>query len=118
GGTNWSNKTSGISTTDDSNLYPPLAMDPTTSTRLIAGTNRVYLSTNRGDSWSAISTTNSNGWTTDEPIDALAIAKSSASTIYASAGGNMYVTTNGGSTWNLRDPVASPSADLDFTDVV
>lgn len=117
GGTNWSNKTSGISTTDDSNLYPPLVMDPSTSTRLIVGTNRVYLSSNRGDSWSAISTTNSNGWTTAEPIDALAIAKASAGTIYASAGGNVYVTTNGGSTWNLRDPVSSPSTDLDFTDI-
>src|SRR2546421_9284006 len=90
-------------------------MDPTTSTRLIVGKNRAYLSTNRGDSWSAISTTNSGGWTTAEPIDALAIAKSSASTIYASAGGNVYVTTNGGSTWKLRDPVAAPSTELDFT---
>src|SRR2546421_11356613 len=93
-------------------------MDPTTSTRLIVGKNRAYLSTNRGDSGSAISTTNSNGWTTAEPIDALANAKTSASTIYASAGGHIYVPTNGGSTWSLRDPGPSPSTALGFTDIV
>jgi len=117
GGNTWSNKSSGISTSDDSNFYPPFVLDPSTPTRVLLGTNRVYQSTN-GGSFSAISATNTNGWTTAEPIQAIAIAKTSSSTIYASAGGNIFVTTNGGSTWTARNPVSSPSADLDFSDIL
>jgi photosystem II stability/assembly factor-like uncharacterized protein len=94
-----------------------MAMDPSTSTRLIVGTNRVYLSTNRGDSWTAISTTNTNGWTSTAPIDSLAISKTAPNTIYASAGGDVFVTTNGGSSWTKIDPVASPSTSLEFNSI-
>ncbi len=116
GGTSWTNKSSGISTSDVSNFYPPFVLDPSTPTRILLGTNRVYQSTG-GGSFSAISTTNTNGWTTAEPIDAIAIAKTSAGTIYASAGGNIFVTTNNGVSWTATNPVASPSTDLNFNDI-
>jgi hypothetical protein len=117
----WAVKTSGISTSDSANQYPPMAMDPSTPSRLIVGTNRVYLSTDHGDSWTAISNlgtaTNNNGWTSTAPIDSLAISKTAPNTIYASAGGDVFVTTNGGTSWTKIDPVASPSASLEFTSI-
>ena len=117
-GTTWTTKTSGISTSDSANFYPPIAMDPTTSTRLIVGTNRVYLTTNSGTSWSPISTTNTAGWTSTAPIDSLAISKTSANTIYAAAGGDVFVTTNGGTSWTKIDPVASPSSSLEYSSII
>ena len=117
GGTTWAGKASGISTSDSANQFPPMAMDPSTPSRLIVGTNRVYLSTNHGDNWTAISTTNINGWTSTAPIDSLAISKTAPNTIYASAGGDVFVTTNGGTSWTKIDPVASPSASLEYTSI-
>ena len=93
-------------------------MDPTTSTRLIVGTNRVYLTTNSGTSWSPISTTNTAGWTSTAPIDSLAISKTAANTIYAAAGGDVFVTTNGGTSWTKIDPVASPSSSLEYSSII
>jgi photosystem II stability/assembly factor-like uncharacterized protein len=50
GGATWSSKVSGIGTTDNSDFYPPFALDPANASRLLLGTNRLYESTNRGDS--------------------------------------------------------------------
>jgi len=112
GGVTFSPKTTGISGTlpDDQNpfdpssplssdFYVPYVLDPSTPTRLILGTNIVNESTNRGDNWAPISTPNTNGWNTSANIDALAIALTNGNTIYASAGGNIFVTTNNGASW-------------------
>jgi hypothetical protein len=63
------------------------------------GTNRVYETTNDAENWNPISTPNTAGWTTSSNIDTLAIAASDRNTIYASAGGSTFVTTDDGVTW-------------------
>jgi hypothetical protein len=105
GGVTWNPKTNGINTngTDTSDFYVPYVLDPSMPTRLALGTNKVYLSTNRGDNWSAISSPNTAGWNTAASIDALAIARTDGNTIYATAGGKIFVTTNGGTSWVERD---------------
>ncbi len=103
GGATWTNITAGISSSDQSNFYPPYVIDPSNHLRLVLGTNRVYESTNQGNSWTAISTPNTNGWNTAAPIDSIAIAPSDSNTIYASAGNQTFVTTDDGAHWKERD---------------
>ncbi len=108
GGTSWLPKTTGINTSvDPAYFYPPYVIDAGQTTRLVVGTNRVYETTNRGDSWTPISTPNANGWFGNAPIYAVAAAKSDANVVYASTDGTttgLFVTTNRGATWNFRSP--------------
>jgi photosystem II stability/assembly factor-like uncharacterized protein len=108
GGDSWTPKVSGIDPSDPKNFYPPLVMDSANSDHLLLGTNRAYETTDAADSWSPISTPGADGWTTSDRIDALAIAPSDSTTVYASAAGHIFVTTSGGTTWQQRDiPVAT-----------
>jgi uncharacterized repeat protein (TIGR01451 family) len=104
GGASWSSAVSGLNGNDPMDFYPPFTMDPSNSSHLIFGSDRVYSTTNGASSWTAISTPGSGGWTdgSSTTVDALAIAKTDG-TIYASAGGDIFVTSNGGSTWTKRD---------------
>jgi uncharacterized repeat protein (TIGR01451 family) len=97
GGATFVTKTFGINLSDPANFYVPYVMDPSNSSRLLLGTNRVYETTNRGDSWTPISPAFA------APIDALAVAKSNGQTIYVSSKGHIFVTLNDGVTWNQRD---------------
>src|SRR5205085_4655577 len=63
-GSSWAGKTSGISTSDGAEFYPPYVIDAANASRLLFGTTRVYESTNRADSWTPISTVGSGGWIT------------------------------------------------------
>src|SRR5262249_36175994 len=54
GGDTWTAKTAGI--TGNSNFYIPYVLDPSNPTRLILGTSRVFETTDRGDSWTPLST--------------------------------------------------------------
>jgi photosystem II stability/assembly factor-like uncharacterized protein len=103
GGITWVQKSFGIDHTDPSNTYIPYVMDPENSQRLVLGTNRVYETTNRGDLWRPISQPGQGGWNTSANIDALAIAASDPNTIYASAGGHLFVTFDDGASWQQRD---------------
>jgi photosystem II stability/assembly factor-like uncharacterized protein len=103
GGISWVGKTNGINPLDNANFYPPYVMDPSNSSRLLLGTDRVYETTNRGDLWRSLSTPNANGWLSQNPIDSLAVAPSDVNTIYASAGGRIFVTTNHGAAWHQRN---------------
>jgi photosystem II stability/assembly factor-like uncharacterized protein len=103
GGNTWSIKVSGIDPADPKNFYPPFVMDPANSSRLLLGTNRVYESTNGADLWSPISAPGSGGWTAGDNIDAVAAAPSDINTLYATAGGHVFVTTDRGSSWQQRD---------------
>jgi photosystem II stability/assembly factor-like uncharacterized protein len=103
GGLTWVQKTTGINHSDPSNTYIPYVMDPGNSQRLVLGTNRVYETTNRGDLWRPISQPSQGGWNTSANVDSLAIAASDANTIYASAGGHLFVTFDDGVTWQQRD---------------
>jgi hypothetical protein len=112
GGRTWAGKTAGINTSDPAHFYPPYVLDPSNPTRLVLGTNRVYESLNRADSWAPLSTPGVAGWSTSGRIDAVAIAATNGNAIYAAAGGHVFVTTNRGASWSQRDPVPGPSPAL------
>jgi hypothetical protein len=100
GGKTWADKTSGIGN-DPSNFYVPYVMDSSNSSRLVLGTDHVYETTNKGDSWTAIGTPNSGGFnSSDYNVDAFATR---GSTTYASAGPHVFVTTNDGASWTKID---------------
>ena len=92
----------------------PYVMDPSNSSRLLLGTNRVYQTLNRGNSWTPISTPGQNGWTASSPIDSIAISKTQPGTIYATAGGDIFVTFSGGARWQKIDV---PKANDHFSDL-
>jgi hypothetical protein len=122
----WKLATTGISHTDAAgNGFGnplPYELDPSNPSRLVLGTNTVYISTTRGDAWTPISTPQqvdkkgqvlktTNGWATTAGVSSLAVAKSNGDTIYAATGdGHVFVTSNasapGGAAavlWSLRD---------------
>jgi photosystem II stability/assembly factor-like uncharacterized protein len=103
GGLTWTRKTSGINTNDPSPFYVPFVLDSANPSRLVLGTNRVYETTNRGDFWRAISTPGSNGWTVSSNLDSVATTPADINTIYASAGGHIFVTFDDGQSWQQRD---------------
>jgi photosystem II stability/assembly factor-like uncharacterized protein len=103
GGRTWAQKSTGINHGDPHDTYIPYVMDPANSQRLVLGTNRVYETTNRGDSWQAISQPGQGGWTTTGTVDSLAVAASDSNTIYASAGGHLFVTFDDGAGWQQID---------------
>src|SRR5262249_3905030 len=111
GGTTWVNKTKGIMLSDLANFYPPYVMDPSNSSRLLFVTDRVYETIDRADDWTTISTPLAkDSMGTPYPIDSLAVAPSDANTIYASAGGSVFVTTDHGASWHQRNlPIATDS---------
>ncbi|GJQ32192.1 MAG: hypothetical protein HBSAPP04_10310 [Ignavibacteriaceae bacterium] len=93
-------------TTDRTLFISPFVMDPNNPQILIGGTYRVWRTTNSASSWTAASGdltgdgTGSNG----AKISALAIAKGNSAVMYVgTTNGRVQVTTNTGSTWNLRN---------------
>jgi photosystem II stability/assembly factor-like uncharacterized protein len=119
-GGSWSRAMTGIptsggqqsdGTSDRSAFIAPFVMDPTNPQALVAGTYRVYRTTNGGTSWSAISAdlTGDAGGANGvgdfgSVISALAIAKENPAIIYAGTSGGdsasrVWVTTNSGSAW-------------------
>ncbi len=74
----------------------PFVIHPTSPDVLFAGYDRLYKTTNQGDSWSSISPI-----LTENKITSIAIAPSNPNTIYFSSFYEFYVSTNGGSNWNL-----------------
>jgi photosystem II stability/assembly factor-like uncharacterized protein len=93
-------------TTDRVQFIAPFSMDPNNSNTLVAGTYRVFRTTNGASNWSAISGdltgdgTGQNGAT----ISTVIIAMGNSNVIYAGcSNGRVQVTTDGGTTWNLRN---------------
>ncbi len=90
------------------NWSMPVEFDPSNPLRLVAGTDRVYRTTNRGTSWAAISPdlTDGDGGVNVVfgTITALAIAPTSQGTILAGTDdANVWITTNGGIGWTRVD---------------
>jgi hypothetical protein len=110
GGASWVSKGSGI----DTSLFgfdlayasqKSFVLDPSNPNRLLVATNKVYESTNNGDSWTAISGVLSpSSRTQDQYIVSLAVSKSSPNTLYAAtADGRLFLTTNDGGQWTEID---------------
>ncbi len=72
----------------------PYAIHPLSGARIIAGYDKVYMSNNQGDSWTAISPTFSS-----QPISRIALGHTNMNVIYAIAGGLVRQTLDGGATW-------------------
>ncbi len=103
----WPVKTNGIDPNDRALFYAPFAADPSTAGVLYYGTYRLYRTTDRGESWTAISgdlTASQYG-----KISAIAVAPSASGTVYVgSSDGKVHVTTNAGSGNTFTDITRSP----------
>jgi photosystem II stability/assembly factor-like uncharacterized protein len=80
----------------------PFVMHPTNPNILYAGYNKIYRTTNQGESWVAISPDLST-----DKLRSLCVAPSNPNKIYAATFNKIFVTSNGGSSWNsysLNDP--------------
>jgi len=105
-GSTWINATNGI-TQERCGFIAPFVMDPSNPLILVAGTYRVYRTTNGASSWTSISSdlTGDGAGSSGATITAIAIAKSSSSTIYVGTSGSqsnaskVWVTTNTGTNW-------------------
>lgn len=78
----------------------PLIVDPNSPNTLLAGTYRVWKTSNSGASWDSIS----GDLTAGGYLRSLAIADGDSNIIYSgSSDGRVYMTTDGGSSWNRID---------------
>jgi len=91
-------KTFGIDTQNDNGLfYPPYVMDPSNASRLVLGTDKVYVTSNRGDSWTPMSGVLGAANTV---ITAVAVATSDPNTIYVTySDDSVWVTHDDGQSW-------------------
>ena len=111
GGQTWKDAITGINTTDanpgdfglvrptgdQSAFYIPYHLDPLNQSRVILGTDHIYESLNNGDLFAPIATPDTAGFdTAGRVVDTIGVV---GSTIYAEAGGRIFVTTNDGVTW-------------------
>ena len=114
GGQSWFNHVSGITPGEPKNFYPPFVVHPVPANgtdRLVLGTDHVYRSLDGANNWEKIGGAGFTGWTVSDVLDSLAVAPSETAamrTIYASAGGHIFVTFNadaspGSVVWEERD---------------
>jgi photosystem II stability/assembly factor-like uncharacterized protein len=113
GGSSWTGKTSGM--TDNSsttqNFYSSFTVDPGNGDRVLYGARHLWETINGGDSWTSLGNAFSSN------IDSIGISPSDSNTIYVSAGGATFVTTDHGATWLQHNlPVAGTIADIEVDD--
>ncbi|MBL6663723.1 MAG: PKD domain-containing protein [Flavobacteriales bacterium] len=77
------------------NWQTPFVMDPNNSATIYAGFKELYKSTNRGDSWTTITSGQSNNNNLDE-IE----PTTNSNILYFSYDDKLFKTTNGGNTWS------------------
>ena len=99
----------------------PYVMDPFDSKTLYVGMNQVWKTTDRGDSWEAISPrvfsrtkTDAEGNPRPINIRSLAVAPSNPNVIYAGTFEDISVTTNGGGTWQDLNAIASTGETITY----
>ena len=98
GGSSWIQATNGINTGESAAWVAPLETHPTVSGTFYIARQRVYKSTNNGGSWSAVSG-NLNG---SSAVRELTISKSNPSIMYAASSSRVYLSTDGGATWQNK----------------
>jgi photosystem II stability/assembly factor-like uncharacterized protein len=104
GGATWESMMNGIGPNDPAPYYVHYVMDPSNSSRLVLGTNRLYETTDGAYDWTPISAPYTNGWNTARGVTGLGVAYGDPNTIYADVGsGAIFVTTDHGASWNERD---------------
>ncbi|MGE5431120.1 MAG: T9SS type A sorting domain-containing protein [Syntrophomonadaceae bacterium] len=92
-------------TSDRVEFIAPFTIDPNNPSVLVAGTYRVYRTTNGAASWSTISgdLTGDGTGSSGSKITTLAIAKGNSDVIYAGcSNGVIRSTTDGGNSWNPK----------------
>lgn len=115
GGNTWTKSMNGIpttsgqfdGTTDRCQFIAPFIMDPTNPEIIVAGTYRVFRTTNSAGNWTAISgdLTGDGTGSSGATITAIGLAKTSSAIIYIGTNGSgatasrVQVTTNTGTTW-------------------
>lgn len=110
-GATWLVKTTGINTSTGIGVfYPPLVIDPSNPSRLLLGLDRLYESTDKANSWSAISPALVAG----KAITALAVAPGAPDTLYVTYDdGSVWRTTDHGANWVNVTPGLAPAAPPD-----
>jgi photosystem II stability/assembly factor-like uncharacterized protein len=95
----------GDGTSDRTLFISPFSMDPNNSNTIVAGTYRVWRTTNSAASWTSISgdLTGDGTGSSGSEISTVIVAKGNSNVIYAGcSNGRVQVTTDAGATWNLR----------------
>src|SRR5207244_7744327 len=100
----------------------PFVVDPGNGDRVLYSTNRVWETTNGGDSWTALGSVDVNGWNPSGFfVHAIGLAPSDVNTIYAApncdnpqtCSSQIFATTNHGASWTQHDlPIAGAVVDL------
>jgi hypothetical protein len=118
-GQTWSTAVNGLSNFNFSalqnaqDIHPAFTVAPSNGSEVLLADDNLWITTNAAQSWSQLTTVNTNGWNPDDkPVDTIAIAPSTTNTIYAATGGpfasssQIFVSTNAGSgnvTWSEID---------------
>jgi hypothetical protein len=100
----WAQKQTGI-TVNNAWFYPPFAMDPGDSSVLYSGYDKLYRSSDHGDSWTAIAGVLAAG----NNITAIGIAPTNTGIIYVGLqNGHVFKIVGSGTTWTATDVSAAP----------
>jgi|GEM_PF-1934435 len=103
----WPMKVEGIDRQDRALFYAPFALDPVRQGVIFYGTHRLYLSVNRGDSWTPISGDLSKG---QGSVSAIGVAAAAGGTLYVgTSDGNVQVTENDGGAWTNSTKAPLPN---------
>lgn len=89
----------------------PFVMDPTSPNTLYAGYDKVYKTTNKGTTWSAISPVLAS-----DLLHSIAVAPSNSNVIYVASYDTLYKTINGGTNWTYV-PLGIPNAKITYITV-
>ncbi len=100
-GLSWASKVSGLVNSTSALFYAPFMIDPASASRLLLGTNVVNNTADEAENWARLP---GDTFTFPAGIDHVALGASSATTVYATAGGGVYVSTNNGTSWTQRNP--------------
>ena len=113
GGDTWVDALTGIDLFERANWNTPISLDPTIPSTIYMGFQKVYRSSDSALNWTAISPDLTNGPAPPSPpnpvsgtITAVRASPVDPSVIWAGTDdGNVWVTSNGGTSWTKRNPL-------------